>query len=114
LKYWQQAEQKRVPTVSGSKGDDDAEPRLRVVASGGGRVNKKAPKSLCTKFGAWVQYPHDAKTLQVTCWLCVAKEVLAYENKKPEQDIKPNERKPNGKRTSIPKRKKAGGRNPRA
>ena len=52
--------------------------RLNQVASGGGSANKKAPKSLCTKCGQWVQYPHDPKTLTVTCWLCVAEEVLAY------------------------------------
>jgi hypothetical protein len=88
---------------------------LNQVASGGGSANKKAPKSLCTKCGAWIQYPHDSKTLTVTCWLCVAKEVLAHENKKPEtSDTKTKEGKSNGKRTSIPKRKKPGRRSSRA
>jgi hypothetical protein len=85
---------------------------LNQVASGGGRVNKKVPKSLCTKCGQWVQYPHDPEKVTVTCWLCVAKEMLAHENKKPETP-EPKERKSNGKRTSIPKRKKAGRRNSR-
>jgi hypothetical protein len=90
--------------------------QLNQVAVGGGwvdSIHKGAPKSLCTKFGSWVKYPHDPKTLKVTCWLCVAKDVLAYESKKPKQDTETKEPKPNGKRTSIPKRKKAGRRNSR-
>jgi hypothetical protein len=85
----------------------------KVIATGGGRVNKNVPKSICTECGAMVQYPHDPKKVTVKCWLCVAKEVLVH--KKPEtQDIKPKGTKTNGKRTSIPKRKKVGRRNPRA
>jgi hypothetical protein len=113
LKYQRRAEQKKVSAISSLQDDDDAEPQLRVVAPGGGRVNRKAPKSLCTKCGSWVQYPHDSKKVTVTCWLCVAKEVLAHENKKPETP-EPKEGKSNGKRTSIPRRKKAGRRNSRA
>jgi hypothetical protein len=89
--------------------------QLNQVAVGGGLadcVNKGSPKSRCNKCGEWVQYPHDPKTLKVTCWLCVAKEVLAHENKKSETP-EPKKEKSNGKRTSIPKRKKAGRRNPR-
>jgi hypothetical protein len=85
--------------------------QLNQVAVGGGLAdcaNKGAPKSLCTKCGSWVKYPHDPKTLKVTCWLCLAKEVMAHENKKPKQDIKTKETRTDGKRTSIPKRKKAG------
>ena len=89
--------------------------QLKPVATGGGRVNKNVPKSICTKCGAVVQYPHDPKKVTVKCWLCVAKEVLAHKNKKSEtQDIKTKGTKNNGKRTSIPKRKKVGRRNPRA
>lgn len=89
--------------------------QLKPVATGGGRVNINVPKSICTKCGAVVQYPHDPKKVTVKCWLCVAKEVLAHKNKKSEtQDIKTKGTKNNGKRTSIPKRKKVGRRNPRA
>jgi hypothetical protein len=115
LKYRQHAEQNKVPVVSDTQEADDAELQLSMVASGGDRVNEEAPKSLCTECGAWVQYPHDPKTLQVTCWLCVAKEVFECANEKQETpDTKPKESKPNGKRSSIPKRRQAGGRNSRA
>jgi hypothetical protein len=88
---------------------------LNHVATGGGWVNKNVPKSICTECGAMAQYPHDPKKVTVKCWLCVAKEVLIHKNKKPEtQDIKTKGIKTNGKRTSIPKRKKVGGRNSRA
>jgi hypothetical protein len=88
--------------------------KLNQVATGGGRTNQDAPKSLCTKCGEWVQYPHDPENLEVTCWLCVAKGVLEYENKKPEtSNTKTKESKPNGKRTSIPRRKKSGRRTSR-
>ena len=90
--------------------------QLNQVAVGGGLADctsKGVPKSRCTKCSDWVQYPHDPKTLKVTCWLCVAKEVLEYENKDPETP-EPKKEKSNGKRTSIPKRKKAGRRNSRA
>jgi hypothetical protein len=87
--------------------------KLNQVATGGGRVEKKAPKSLCVKCGEWVQYPHDPKTMQVTCGLCVAKEVLAHENKKSETP-ESKEKKSHGKRTSIPRRKQSGRRNSRA
>jgi len=117
LKYRKQSEHNKVPVVSGSKEDDDAELRLRVVATGGGRVNRKAPKSLCTKCGSWVQYPHDPKTLQVTCWLCAAKQALEdekYPKNESARNQKPKDGKSNAKRTSIPKRKKPGRRNSRA
>jgi hypothetical protein len=88
---------------------------LNHVAPGGGWVNKNVPKSICTECGAMVQYPHDPKKVTVKCWLCVAKEVLIHKNKKLEtQDIKTKGTKTNGKRTSIPKRKKVGRRNSRA
>jgi hypothetical protein len=91
------------------------ETQLKVIATGGGRTNKNVPKSICTECGAMVQYPHDAKKVTVKCWLCVAKKVLAHKNKKPEtQDMKTKGTKTNGKRTSIPKRKKTGRRNSRA
>ena len=113
LKYREQGERKKASAapIPG----DEGEPTLRVIAIGGGRANKKAPKSLCAKCGQWVQFPHDPEKVTVTCWLCVANEVLASENIKPETpDTKPKGGKPNGKRTSIPKRKKAGRRNSRA
>lgn len=89
--------------------------RLNHVATGGGRVNEKASKSTCTECGAAVRYPHDPESLKVKCWLCVAKEVLACENKGPENpDTKIKKGKSNGKRTSIPKRKQPGRRNSRA
>jgi hypothetical protein len=92
--------------------------QLQHIAAGGGwadYAHGKVPKSLCTKCGQWVQYPHDPETRTVICWLCVAKEALADENKKPETPYtKPKEGKSNGKRTSIPKRAKAGRRNSRA
>ena len=115
LKYQERAEGNRVSVGSGSQENDDNELHLAVIASGGGRVNEKAPKSLCTKCGEWVQYPYDPKTLQVTCWLCVAKEVFECANEKHETpDTKPKEGKSNGKRSSIPRRKKSGRRNSRA
>jgi hypothetical protein len=77
--------------------------QLKPVATGGGRVNKNVPKSICTEC---------PKKVTVKCWLCVAKEVLVHKNKKPEtQDIKTRGTKTNGKRTSIPRRKKVGRRN---
>jgi hypothetical protein len=113
LKYQLRAEQKKALSVLSLQEDDDAKLRLRMVALGGGRANMKAPKSLCTKCGSWVHYPHDPEKFTVTCWLCVAIEVLEYENKKTETP-EPKERKFNGKRTSIPRRKKVGGRYSRA
>jgi hypothetical protein len=89
--------------------------QLKPLATGGGRVNKNVPKSICIECGTIVQYPHDPKKVTVKCWLCVAREVLVHKNKKPEtQDIKTEGTKTNGKRTSIPKRKKARRRNSRA
>jgi ABC-type sulfate/molybdate transport systems ATPase subunit len=90
--------------------------QLNQVAVGGGLAdcaNNGVPKSLCTNCGGWVKYPHDPKTLQVTCWLCVTKEAMEYKNKKSETP-EPKKEKSNGKRTSIPKRKQAGRRNSRA
>jgi hypothetical protein len=58
---------------------------LNQVTTGAGLANGNAPRSLCTKCGEWVRYPHDPKTLMVECWLCVTKEVLACENKKPKE-----------------------------
>lgn len=70
LKHREQAERKKVSAILGSPEKDDVQSRLIVIAAGGGRANKKAPKSLCTKCGQWVQYPHDPKRIsdiQTSC-----------------------------------------------
>ena len=88
---------------------------LKCVAVGGWLAKKSAAKSVCTECGEWVRYPHDTQKVTVKCWLCLAGETLEQDksdSKTP--DIKTKEEKPNGKRTSIPKRKKAGRRNSRA